>query len=396
MENLKELLKNIDESKIKYDKEREKEKFSIITALHKERDEENLHSRFISYLLSSTSSHGMNSEYCKLFVREILNLEEDRFNLSNFNVFPNEIKKSEYKHIDILIVNKATSQAIVIENKIDAKDSNNDSKIEGYKGQLERYYNTIKRGIDKDGNPCPEYQCKSVYVYYLSNNKQPSEESIGMLKNEPNSWKNENVISYEYHIREWLKKCIENTPKEKLIVKEFIHHYLKVINKMTHNDIPIEERIKLKDIVATEIESSKYLIENFKHVKWHTVDDFINELEVALKDIRAEIIEKPNAKSITSVTHNNSKEEELIIKFKFNNSVLQIVNDAKGFTLGNLTTGKWGYFSDEIDEIKDIRFCDFSQEKTFRIINCKERSILIEKIIEEIVSEKYNTLKNNF
>ena len=65
-----------------------------------------------------------------------------------------------------------------------------------------------------------------------------------------------------------------NTPSEKTFVKEFIQHYLKIVNKMTHNDIPLDERISLKNIIGNNIQHSKYLIDNFKHVKWHTVYEF--------------------------------------------------------------------------------------------------------------------------
>lgn len=212
---MKELFQSVFKLKEEFDKKRNKDRFNIITALHKERDEENLHSRFISYLLSKDSGHGMKDTYFRIFLRNVLKLSEKDFSLSSYIVYPNELKKSEYKEIDILIVNKLRDQAIIIENKIDAKDSNNDAKMDGYKGQLERYYNTIRKGIDKDGNSVTEHQCNNVYVYYLSNDKTPTDFSIGMLKNEPNSWQEKNIISYSIHIREWLAKCIENTPDEK-------------------------------------------------------------------------------------------------------------------------------------------------------------------------------------
>ena len=163
---MEQLLKSISELKTEYDNRREKDRFNIISIFHKER-EEKLHSRVISYLLSPSSGHGMTNTYCSLFIKNVLKISDAEFNLSNFEVFPNEYEKSEYKFIDILIINKSRSQAIIIENKIDARDSNHTHKLNldnnigitnfdckkaktGYFGQLERYYNTIKTGIKKE------------------------------------------------------------------------------------------------------------------------------------------------------------------------------------------------------------------------------------------------------
>lgn len=401
MENLQEMLASISELKTRYDVTRENNRFNIITALHKERDEENLHSRFISYLLSPTSGHGMNAVYTELFIRDILKLNSVEFNLSDFKVFPNERQKSEYKYIDILIVNKAQSQAIIIENKIDAKDCNDESKIDGYKGQLERYYNTIKRGIDKDDKPCPEYQCNDVYVYYLSNNAQPSEDSIGMLKNEPKSWRNENIISYEYNIREWLRKCIESTPEKRSMLKEFIQHYLKLIDKITHNDMPTEERIDLKRIVSENIESSKYLIDNFKHVKWHTVYEFWKALFEQLRSANyqpelypaqsnvKETQDKLFTKTITEVTH-LGKDINHGILFDLRNGTRAYISGLGKLTWGIVEPKMWVNFENEV--LQDISFSSFSTENTYHLTDKRKMEYAIETIIGEIKEAQDNNL----
>lgn len=400
---MEKLFENIDKLKTEYDKKREKDRFNVVTALHKERDEVNLHSRFISYLLSPKSGHGMNNSYSELFIQGVLKLNKEKFDLSNFKVLPNEKIKSEYKEIDILIINKTKSQAIIIENKIDAKDSNIDCKVDGYKGQLERYYNTIQRGIDKDGKPCPEYQCNNVYVYYLSHNKQPSHVSIGMLNNEPNSWNNNNIISYEYHIREWLKNCIENTPEEKSLVKEFIKHYLKLIDIMTHNDIPVEERLNLKSIVAKNIESSKYLIDNFKHVKWHTVYEFWSELYKLLKTAEFDDIEifphseskkvddKLFIKVITDITYYN-KDINHGILFKLKDGTRAYISGLGKLSWGIVEPKTWANF--ESETIEDICFSDFSTKNTYNLIDKKDMTTAVESILDEISEAQNNNFQN--
>ncbi|RZK27186.1 MAG: hypothetical protein EOO43_00365, partial [Flavobacterium sp.] len=371
--------------------------------LHKDRDEENLHSRFISYLLSSTSGHGMNYTYSELFIRNILKLSSEEFDLSGIKVLPNEKEKSEYKHIDILIVNKARSQAIIIENKIDAKDSNNESKRDGYMGQLERYYNTIQSGIDKDGNPCAEYQCSTVYVYYLSNNKNPSDVSIGVLKDKPDSWRNDSVISYEYHVREWLRNCIENTPEDKILVKEFIQHYLNHIDKMTHNDIPREERIELKSMVAENILTSKYLIENFKHVKWHTIHEFWTDLYNQLDSANyntLEVYPKSNLnnpgdelfKSIISEVATLNKDINHGIVFDLKNGTKAYISSFGKLTWGIVEPKMWADFESKL--LADISFSNFTTENTYNLIDKEQMKIAVKAIIEEISEAENNTLLN--
>ncbi len=102
---MEKLFESIEKLKIEYDNKREKDRFNIISIFHKER-EEKLHSRVISYLLSPSSGHGMKELYCELFIRNVLKLNENEFSLSDFKVLPNEVDKSEYKFIDILIINK--------------------------------------------------------------------------------------------------------------------------------------------------------------------------------------------------------------------------------------------------------------------------------------------------
>lgn len=395
MHYMENLFKEIGELKSDFDKKREKDRFNVITALHKEKDEVYLHSRMISYLLSPTSGHGMRDKYLQLFVRKILKLDEAKFDLSKVLVFPNENKKSEYKDIDLLIVNKLRSQAIIIENKIDAKDSNNDSKKEDYRGQLERYYNTIKLGIDKDEVECKEYQCNQVFVYYLSLNKIPSEISIGMLDKVSASWGQQNILSYDFHIREWLAECIKATPDEKLQVKNFIQHYSTVIDRITHNNISMEERTKLKNIVAENIEDTKYLIENFKHVKWHTVHEFWLELKDRLEMQYGEVSFFADGnidfkKAVEKVTHQNKE---------INHGLLFDIRDKKVYIsgLGKLSWGivnpkKWSNFNNEC--LEDIDFSDFSSENTYLLIDRTNMVNAVGYIIDEINVEANNSFEN--
>jgi len=391
MENIDNLLIDIKSIQNKYDKIREKNRFNIFKALHKEHDEVNLHSRFISYLLAPDSGHGMDSVFCEIFIREILKINNSQFNLSNYIVLPNEKIKSEYKEIDVLIINKNRKQAIIIENKIFAKDSNKKEerkKNDGYDGQLERYYNTIKKGIDKNGNNIKDFQCDTVFIYYLTmfKEKQPSKESIGELKTV-------DVIYYGNEIRDWLEKCIEKVPKEKEIVSQTIRQYLNLINKMTHNDIQIEERIELKNATANNWKSAKYLIENFKHIKWHTVHEFWTSLKKKLDKEYNNVSFYPDSdlKLISEITHNN-EDKNIGILFDIEKERQAYISSQGYLSWGILEPKKWTDFKNEYTE--NIIFSNFSTENTFRLIDKQNTENTIDCILNEIREEKKNNFKN--
>jgi len=391
MERLKELFLSINELKVKYDKQRNKDRFNVFTALHKEYDEVNLHSRFISYLLSQESGHGMEGAFSQIFIREILKLKEKDFSLLKTTVIPNEAIKSEFKEIDILIINKQTRQAIIIENKIHARDNNRIGeykKDDGYDGQLERYYNTIKKGKDKNGNLIPVFKCDIVFIYYLTMFKkiQPSPDSIGKLETVK-------VIYYENEIKDWLEKCIQIIPKEKSFLSRIIQQYLNLINKMTHNDIPIEERTELKNKVAENWESAKYLIDNFKHVKWHTVNDLWTTLKFELGKKYQAIEFYPNEfdKTIGEVTHHNKDTNHGII-FNIEEGKKAYISNSGKLSWGIIEPKKWADFKDEI--LENISFSDFSTENTYRLIDKENMANAIEKILIEISEEQDSNFKN--
>jgi PD-(D/E)XK nuclease superfamily len=382
MEKLQEMFESINELKIEYDKEREKKRFNVFTALYKDNEEVRLHSRFISYLLCPKSGHGMNNVFLEIFVREILKLSEEEFDINDCEVIPNEFNKKEEDEIDILIKNIKKRQAIIVENKIDAKDSNHFHKNEGYKGQLERYYNeTIDKG----------YIDEHIFVFFLTLNRQVSEESLGKTLKDKSNWRDS--LFYGNQIREWLGKCINEIPLEKLLVKEFIQQYLNLINRMTHNDLTKEERIELKEKVAKNLESTKYLNDNFKHVKWHTVDDFWitlkDKLNINYNNVRLYSDKhKEFHKTISEVTHENKD---------INHGILFDFEDGKPAYISGLGKLSWGilnkeWFTFEDKYTEDICFSEFSSENTYRLIDRENMEEVVESIINEILGRQNTNL----
>lgn len=127
---------------IKKEYEAERKGLNIFRALHKEHDEKYLHSRFISYLLSPTSTHGMGNKFLEAFI-DIISVKNPnfrKFKIDNCTIHPNENKKEEIEYIDILIEND--NQAIVIENKIFAKASYHKGNIH----QIDTYCKKMKKG----------------------------------------------------------------------------------------------------------------------------------------------------------------------------------------------------------------------------------------------------------
>lgn len=369
--------------------EQQETKFNIFSALHNMNDEERLHSRFIAYLLRQDANHGKGNEFLKLFVHSVLQI--DNFNCENCTVV------TEYKDIDILVYNN--KQAIIIENKIYANDSNHLNRCDEYRGQLERYYNTIKKGIDKDGKS--GIKREEVFTVYLTlGGNPPSLDSLGKTL----SLNDVLCRDYTNDIRAWLTNCISITEQENDLLAKTILQYKELITKLTSNVNQAKENQKMisENIEDTwELQSKEEFFTEkckdiFKHVKWHTVADFINELDKTLIEKGANIIEKPNLNDITKVTHNenNNANTKIIIRFEYKGALLQIVNDTKGFTLGNLTTErwKWDYFS---NKIKNIKFSDFSKKETFEMTNSTKRKEIIKKIVEEVM-ERYDNLEKTF
>lgn len=388
MNTLDSLLQDILSVKQTYDKQRDKERFNIFYALHKPNDEVSLHSRFISYLLAPNSRHGMNDVFAKIFIRDILKISENEFNMKNYEVIPNEFNKTEYKEIDILIYNKI-NQAIIIENKIYAPPSNHPFAKEGYKGQIERYVNTIKSGIDKDGKS--GIKCENVKIYYLSL-KNPLLDELERDNSE--IFHEIKYLNYENEIVKWLEIIIKEISTNNQILKEVINQYLKLVKIMTNTVIDEDEKKALKQQIAKNIESSEYLINNFKHVKWHTVYDFWEKLKEMLQNtFKLEKIELYSdnidfIEAIGKITHEN-KDINHGVKCYFSDGKIIYISG-----LGNLTWGilepnigkKWKEFENE--KLQNICFSSFSNVNTFRFINAKEMTENVALIVQEIVEEK--------
>lgn len=371
-------------SKIKFKYYDENDSINIFNIMFQGHEEVNLHSRFISYLLSLKEYDFLN-----LFVRNILNLDEKQFNILDCEIIPNKDNKSEYEEIDILIFNRKERQAIIIENKINADDSIHDTNDIRYKGQLDRYYYTIVNGEDKNKKKL-EIQCEKTFVFYLTLYKPPSETTMNQVKKNGIFIPEKHILNY-YHIQDWLNLCFKKD--ENTFLNTIINQYLNLVKKMTTDN---ETVMKITNLIA---ENKDYTIDtfllmsHFNDIKWHTIHRFFSELSNRFK------CRMPDNEIITNIAHNNKKKSILKLEFDFMNSKIQIVYDEKGFTLGNLDPSimKWDLF--ETDKIKKIDLINFSNLETFKIINNEFRYNVIDEIERQIIkhrNENYVNLKNIF
>ena len=385
------LLKQLAEIEQKYKPcNEEKDSINFFKAMYKGTEEVELHSRFIAFLLSPTSSHKQD-DFLRLFVRDILKIKEDDFDLNNCEVYPNEQDRREYEKIDILLING--KQAIIIENKIHADDSNIDESVRdvklGYRGQLERYYHTIETGEDRHDNKL-KYKRGNIHMFYLSLYKKPTLQSLGTLIEKKIAVP---VIEYKDVIPKWLELC-KNAAKNEFL-KTIIEQYRSFVIEIASDN---DKALEITNLIAENENYWKYAenipLEQLKHVKWHTVHRFFKELKDKLNDKFTDI-QIPTDDEITEITHKKGK--EIKISFKTSDDTqLYICSDINGLTLGNLTKEKWGYLdSDKFPNISKINFCKFSNEETFHIINNDYRKNIIKEIAEK-VTEQYDKVNRIF
>jgi hypothetical protein len=183
---------------------------------------------------------------------------------------------------------------------------------------------------------------------------------------------------------------------------------------MTSNETEVAERIKLQKIIGENdinMETTKYLIDNFKHVMWHTIADFWDELERELKENGFEIVNTIDKQSITHLTHfqTNKTQEEGGIRFKTKDGMYGTLRHEKDdyFFWGFEKEGMPGYKKQILDElVRDVHLKesgsfwwrelifnngevlylkDFNQTNTFNLINPVKRQETVKKIVADVI-----------
>ncbi|MGF1925602.1 MAG: PD-(D/E)XK nuclease family protein, partial [Bacteroidia bacterium] len=351
--------------------------------MYKMTEEKNLHSRFIAFLLNPKGTHGKDTAFLKLFLKEF---ELPAFDLDGVLVTPDEHAKKEEDNIDILITN-SLNQAIIIENKIFAGDSDKldlvidelNSKNYFLKYQIPRYYDVV---VNSKGRHV-------VSILYLTiDGKKPK--FYTEFPKEVN-WE-QLIICKEYlkHIQLWLSACMDFMVEDSDLKRSIAQYRLATFYFL--NDIQLATELKLltsqyMDVASRfwinhdceGVENADLVLTQFMHVKWHTVFDFYRLLGEQLEktfEVQASAIDKAN---ITAVTHRNSRTGN-ILSFEKNGSSYYICNDQKGFSIGRIKENKT---QDDYVLLFDGRYAyfDFTQPEVFKLIDLGEKKRVIDVII---------------
>lgn len=359
--------------------------FNWFRVMYKMTEEENLHSRFISFLLDPKGTHKQGTKFLELFFKEI-NIED--FSMEGITVNPNERQRSEIDNIDILITN-SQNQAIIIENKIFAKDSNKDLILESeignctHKYQIPRYYNkTI----------CKGYTVTHIFYLTVMFNKPSCYDEFPQVVKDVLHF-----VDYIKTILDWIGKCIElyeiedtfkvGLKQYKQATTEFLNDYklalqLKDISGKNTN---INEAFKFwnADNSSRDIEL-QVIKEQFIHVKWHTVHEFYSELANGIQDVFSVKVNEVDKEKITTLTHHRNSKSLTGITFEYNGQFYYVCNDKNGFSIGRDTDPKTK------DDFKVLfmnnlySYFDFSRREVFDLVNDKYRNELVSKIIGEL------------
>lgn len=360
--------------------EGKKNGFNLFISMFNWYNEKYLHSSFISMMLS------LDERYLKLFIEEIKKNDNGNFCVEDFckcDVFPNINNHAEKLNIDILITSKTTNKVIIIENKTFAKD-----RIVDGNPQLLGYGKKIIESA-KFENIRDE---KDIYYVYLS--------LRGVFPSEKEEFKDKNLItiSYDKNIRNWIKKCsgLETDDFKRSLMQQYLD--------MIYFALPaVKDILDLKRLVAGNLDElfrmytsneNEYVDfkDAMKHVRWHTIDDFITDLikkmariegitfNIPISNGEFQINKTDLHQKITRMAHKQTGKAD--VPFNYKGESYNICFSSKGIEL-SIVGGK----SKEIDYLSGINFCNFECRETFDMINKDEANIEIEKVIDKIKSK---------
>lgn len=200
----------------------------------------------------------------------------------------------------------------------------------------------------------------------------------------------EKFIDYIGFITKWLEKCLEQTVSNSDL-QSGILQYLSIVKEVTND---FELAVALKEETAKDLEvgyafwvvnkdnNDLKVQEQFKHIKWHTVHEFMTLLRIAITSKFNTEVSQLKEDQITACTHRNSSRAKVVISFEYKNILYYICNDSKGFKVGCID----GSCKKEHISLLDNRykFNDFSAGETFDLINEDKTKMLISRIVEEI------------
>lgn len=224
--------------------------FNILAAIGRERDETQVHSKIIYFLLNSSCMKNEHQKFLKLFLQAINVPEQyldDQWLAYREKVFENG-------RIDFVIESRNFCAAI--EMKIDAVDE---------ECQLERYDSFCRK------------KRKEYYVYYLTlDGHAPSGQSTGNMAQDKLR-----LISFQTEIAEWIQKCMKAV-NEMGYKYSFLKQYLGAIRHMTGLD---KEEVNVEDLItnAGMGKAAMMIIDSFYKKMEHVIETFFCKLGAILE-----------------------------------------------------------------------------------------------------------------
>lgn len=221
------------------------------------------HSAFLAELLNPKGSHGQGDIFLRHFVKKF-NVEKFSCETAYVNAekFIGKVTEIDGGRIDIYIDDQKGNN-IIIENKIEAKDGNN---------QLIRYFN---------------YSSKNIFYLTLDGGEattkstQDEDNGIELRKGE-----HYQTISYKTDIIEWLELCQKEAVNHPLL-REGITHYINLIKYLTgesNNKAMKDELIKLITENPTNLSSAREIHKSFlasqAKIQWSFWKAMRNALEL--------------------------------------------------------------------------------------------------------------------
>ncbi|OQX29307.1 MAG: hypothetical protein B0D92_04500 [Spirochaeta sp. LUC14_002_19_P3] len=386
----------------KYFKDNE-EPYNVLKVVRKREDEINLHSRFLHDLLSTDGEHKQGNLFVDRFIEK---LKFDKRTSNRVYAY------REKNNIDIYI-NYNGNKYIIIENKINAKDQDN---------QLNGYYEKIKEKYpDAD----------SQLVYLTKDGEKPSYEINSEYKCK--------FISYKKDILPWLKNTIkEDGSKFSNELNVGLKAYIKIIKEVLEmsekqkGNNEIFEKLRTMD--AKDIEWINGFVNNWANIKVKLLETIFEELKKRIEITFKELLNKNSSSVEYSFDVENARKyyanydksewinlHFYILKCKKYNIILvielddrlcygiqgadnnwEVVGDCEDpkydkieeFIRGKISTGGdqnsgrnpywifYKYF--DFNEIREINFHDDGNGKFTTLINDEKREKIITKIIKDV------------
>lgn len=324
------------------------EEFNVFSCMLSKYDEVHLHSRFISCILDPYGTHGLSD----LPLRNFMSVVGSHFqySLNTVQIYPSSSSWKEYKEIDILVIDRSLKHAIIIENKIYAQDSNHENE-----GQLERYY---RRLIEEDKIPQD-----NIEVYYLTLDRHaPSKESVSTSSAYPELKDKVRCISYGYEIMEWCNRCMKDACT-KPYIRETLAQYMTLIKDLTSNDTDDMEVREIIDVIGQNedtLSSAALLAENFKHIKWFTIQDLFTDFSNGLKKLGYHVVYndiESQPEILDAIVHTGHVKQWPAIHFEDENKLHYFIGCGwdcpGGFYYGLM---KKGFNGSELSEEQSLRF----------------------------------------